>query len=71
MDCQLLFSSSIRSSQSNNLKIKIKKLKSHRLPTYCHLFSYIKREMRDREKERKKRDKRNKKKSNNFNFKQS
>jgi hypothetical protein len=66
----------VRSSQSNDPKIKIKKTKSHGLPTPCHLFSYIRREMRDREKEerKKKRDRRNKiqnltiSTSNNYNF---
>jgi hypothetical protein len=45
----------VRSSQSNDSKIKNKKLKSHRLPTPYHLFSYIKREMRDRERKKKER----------------
>jgi hypothetical protein len=49
----------VRSSQFNDRKIKIQKIKSHGLPTHCHLFSYIKREMRQRDKEeRNKRDKR-------------
>jgi hypothetical protein len=39
-------------------KSKLKKLKSHGLPTFCHLFSYIKREMRDIEKEERKKKKR-------------
>jgi hypothetical protein len=45
----------VRSSQSNEPKIKIQKLKSHELPTQCHLFSYIKRNMRDRERKKKER----------------
>jgi hypothetical protein len=49
----------VRSFQSNDPKIKIQKLKSHRLPTPFHLFLYIKRDERD--KERKKKEERNKK----------
>jgi hypothetical protein len=48
----------VHSSQSNEPKIKIQKLKFHGLSTNCHLFSYIKRDMRDRENEE--RDGRNK-----------
>jgi hypothetical protein len=44
------------SSQSNDSKIKFQKLKSHELPTTCHLFSYIKRKMRDGERERRKKE---------------
>jgi hypothetical protein len=47
----------IHLSPSNDPKIKIKKkLKSHRLPTSCHLFLYIKREMRDRERKKERRE---------------
>jgi hypothetical protein len=45
----------VRSSQSNDLKIKIQKQKSHGLPTPFHMFSYIKREMKDRERKKKER----------------
>jgi hypothetical protein len=46
-------------SQSNVPKIKIQKLKFHELQTHLDLFSYIKREMRERQRENK-RDRRNK-----------
>jgi hypothetical protein len=42
----------VRSSQSNDPKIKIQKLKFHRLPTSFHLFSHIKGEMRDSERKK-------------------
>jgi hypothetical protein len=42
----------IRSSQSNDPKIKIQKLKFHKLPTYFHLFLHIKGEIRDRERKK-------------------
>jgi hypothetical protein len=45
----------VRSSQFNDPKVKIQKLKSHGLPTHCHLFLYIKREMRDKERKKKQR----------------
>jgi hypothetical protein len=45
----------VHSSQSNDPKIKIQKQKSHGLPTLFHLFSYINREMRDRERKKKER----------------
>jgi hypothetical protein len=45
----------VHSSQSNDPKIKIQKQKSHGLPTPFQLFSYIKREMRDRERKKKER----------------
>jgi hypothetical protein len=43
----------IHSSQSNDSKLKNQKLKSHELPTLCHIFSYIKNEMGDRERKKK------------------
>jgi hypothetical protein len=46
----------IRSSQSNDPKLKIQKLKSHELPTSFHLFLYIKKKD-EREIERERREK--------------
>jgi hypothetical protein len=59
----------VRSSQSNDPKIKIQKQKPHESPTRpFHLFSYIKREMREREIEkRKKKEIRNKEERRNKN----
>jgi hypothetical protein len=45
----------IQRSKNKNLKRK-----SHELPTHFHLFSYIKREMREKRERREKRDRRNK-----------
>jgi hypothetical protein len=36
----------------NDPKIKLQKLKFHGFPTHCHIFSYIKREMRDKERKK-------------------
>jgi hypothetical protein len=47
--------------QSNDLKIKIQKLKFYGLSTPFHLFSYIKREVRETERERTKKEERQKK----------
>jgi hypothetical protein len=43
----------IHSSQFNDSKIQIQKSKSHEIPLFFLYVLYIKREMRDREKERK------------------
>jgi hypothetical protein len=40
-----------------HLNPTIQKLKSHQLPTPCHLFSYIKREMKNKERKKKERRK--------------
>jgi hypothetical protein len=50
----------VRSSQSNDPKIKFQKQKFHELPIFFHLFSYIKKDERDREEkeERKKKQRR-------------